>query len=165
MPIFTPINEASFSTLHEDILASRIKEFEKSVKAEHVSIGLRFFHEEVKTIARDHPSLMHDTAITSRLGFPDVIMPDDQRNHLYIKLWTGDFPSLVASGSKLRAAQSPNVEVEMEVRARDGSPVPGAVSRGSGEPNITRFTSTIFRNSVSPSEYSSLFLRALFTMN
>lgn len=161
MPTFTPINEANFSTLHEDILASRIKEFEKSAKAEHVSIGLRFFHEEVKTIARDHPSLMHDTALTARLGFPEVIMPDDQRNHVYIKLWTGDFPSLIASGSKLRAVQSPNVEVEMEVRARDGSPVSSAVSRGSGPPNITRFTSTIFRNSVSPSKFTILLLCVL----
>lgn len=156
MPIFTPINEANFSTLHEDILASRIKEFEKSVKADHVSIGLRFFHEDVKAIARDHPSLMIDTALTPRLGFPDVIMPDDQRNHIYVKLWTGDFPSLNTSGGKLRSANAANVEVEMEVRTRNGSPISFAISRGSGEPNVTRFTSTVLRNSMAPSTCISI---------
>lgn len=153
MPIFVPLNEANFSTLHEDILASRIKEFEKSVKAEHVSVGLRFFHEDVKIIARDHPSLMHDTALTSRLGFPDVIMPDDQRNHIYVKLWTGDFPSLAGSGGKLRTGIQANIEVEIEVRDQDSCPVAGAISRGSGESHVTRFTSTVFRNSLSPSRY------------
>lgn len=152
MPIFTPLNEASFSTLHEDILASRIKEFDKSPKAQNVSIGLRFFHEKVKSISRDYPSLMQDTAITSRLGFPDVIMPDDQRNHVYVKLWTGDFPSLVANGGKLRTGHTINVEVEVEVRAQDGMPVPGAISRGSSEPNVTRFTSTVYRNNPAPSK-------------
>lgn len=151
MPIFRPTVEANFSTLHEDILASRVKEFEKCSNAQHISVGLRFFHEEVKIIARDHPSLMQGTALTQRLGFPEVIMPDDQRNHVYIKLWTGDFPSLVASSGKLRAIQSANVEVEMEIRRADGTILTGIISRGSSESSVTRFTSTVYRNSITPS--------------
>lgn len=163
MPIFCPIVEANFSTLHEDILASRIKEFEKPLNAQHVSIGLRFFHEDVKIIARDHPSLMQGTALTQRLGFPEVILPDDQRNHIYVKLWTGDFPSLVASGNKLRAMQGSNVEVEVEVRKLDGTTVSGVISRGAGEPNVTRFTSTVFRNSIAPS--TLICSRCLYCLN
>lgn len=44
MPIFVPINEANFSTLHEDIIGSRIKELEKSPRADHVAVAVRIFH-------------------------------------------------------------------------------------------------------------------------
>lgn len=151
MPIFVPATEANFSTLHEDILASRIKDFDKSNKAEHISIGLRFFNEDIKTLARDHPSMMQDTSLTSRLGFPDIIMPEDQRNDVYIKLWNGEFPSLQAGTTKIGRVSPVNVEVEVEVRSKAGTVLAGSISRGSGEPHVDRFTSTVFRYNATPS--------------
>lgn len=44
MPIFTPMNESNFSTLHEDIIASRIKEIEKSPRADHVAVHVRILY-------------------------------------------------------------------------------------------------------------------------
>lgn len=44
MPIFTPMNEANFSTLHEDIIASRIKEIEKSPRADHLAVNVRILY-------------------------------------------------------------------------------------------------------------------------
>lgn len=41
MPIFVPVHEANFSTLHEDIIASRIREIEKSPRADHVTVNVR----------------------------------------------------------------------------------------------------------------------------
>jgi dedicator of cytokinesis protein 3 len=151
MPIFTPLNEATFSTLHEDIIASRIREFEKSPNAEHIAVGLRVFHDDVKAVIRDNPSLMQDTAVTARLGFSDVVFPDDQRNDIYIKLWSGDFPSLTSGTSKLGRIPV-NIEVEAEVRSQNGKVVANAISRGKGESHTTRFTSTVYRNNASPSE-------------
>jgi dedicator of cytokinesis protein 3 len=150
MPIFVPMNEANFSTLHEDILASRIKEFQKSPKAEHISIGLRCLHEDVQNLARDHPSLMAGTSLTSRLGFPEVVLPGHHRSDLYIKLWSGDFPSLISTG-KLKGL-AVNVEVEAEVRTGEGTVVPMAISRGSGQPSVTRYTSIVMSNNLSPSK-------------
>lgn len=151
MPIFMPVNEAAFSTLHEDIIASRIREFEKSPLAEQLTVGLRIFHDSVQAIARDNPSLMQETTLTYRLGFPDVVYPDDQRNDVYIKLWTGDFASQTGSGGKIGKA-GVNIEVEAEVRTRNGTLVPNAVSRGTGQGNVPRFASMIFRNTATPSE-------------
>ena len=41
MPIFIPANEAAFSTLHEDIIGSRIKEIDKSPRADHLAVNVR----------------------------------------------------------------------------------------------------------------------------
>lgn len=153
LPIFTPLQEAGFSTLHEDIIASRIKDFEKSPRAECVTVGLRVFHDDVQAIVRDNPSLMAETPLAARLGFPDVVFPDDQRNDVYIKLWSGDFSGLLSSGGKLARQAQATVEVEAEVRNREGSTVGYAISRGVGEQNVSRYSSMIFRNSTSPSEF------------
>ena len=153
MPIFIPLSETSFSSLHEQIMASRMREFEKSPRAEHVTISLRTFRDDLSAVIRDNPSQLQDTPMTARLGFSDVVFPDDQRNDMYIKLWNGDFPSLAQGSTKLSKA---NVEVEAEVRARNGQIVPNAISRGTGESNVTRFTSMIFRGNTAPSKTNSL---------
>lgn len=41
MPIFVPVNEAAFSTLHQDIIASRIREFEKSSRADTIHVDVK----------------------------------------------------------------------------------------------------------------------------
>jgi dedicator of cytokinesis protein 3 len=82
MPIFVPVNEASFSTLHEDIIASRIREFEKSPRAQYIAVGVKIFHGEAETIIKENPSICQDAALTARLGFPDVVFPNDSRNEV-----------------------------------------------------------------------------------
>lgn len=151
MSIFAPVNESSFSTLHEDIIASRTSDFVKPHNAEHIVVGIRMFHEEYKTVIRENPTLMQGSSVTSRLGFGDVVFPDDQRNDLYLKLWSGEFPSLAAGGSKLTKSVV-NVEVEAEIRLDTGAVLPNAICRGAGQANVTRYTSLLFRNTVTPSE-------------
>lgn len=102
MNIFSPVNEASFPTLHEDIIASRVKEFFGSgnlssganfngsygsssklghnpsgLKNESIAIELRTFYGDTNAIIKHNVSLLNDIPLTSRLGFPDVVFPDD----------------------------------------------------------------------------------------
>ncbi|KAI5478526.1 hypothetical protein MNV49_005055 [Pseudohyphozyma bogoriensis] len=156
MPIFVPVNEASFASIHEDIIASRIKEIEKSPRADHVAVNVRILYGEASALVKDHPSLLLDVPLTSRLGFPDVTFPGDQRNEVYVKLWSGDFNSSVLPRSGRGLSQlapsggGKNIEVTMEVRTRDGSLVERVLSRGAGEPNVTQFISTVFRGNNNP---------------
>ena len=53
-------------------------------------------------------------ALARRLGFPDVILPTDVRNDLYLTLLGGEF----TRGNKV---QDRNVEVTVKVCNRDGS--------------------------------------------
>ena len=163
MPIFIPINEASISTLHEDIIASRIKEIEKSPHADHLSVTVRILHGEASELARSPPQSLSDIVITNRLGFPDVVFPDDRRNEVFIKLWSGEFGNTGSSTGTTRSlaqlastSNAKNVEITVELRTRNGKPLERVLSRGSGEAKITQFTSMVFRSNNNPSESLTL---------
>lgn len=153
MPIFIPVQESNFATLHEDIIMSRIREFDKSPRAEHITISLRVFQDDAKAVIRDNPSLLQGASQTLRLGFPDVVFPEDQRNDVYVKLWTGDFSATFGSSGKMSRVPA-NIEVEVALRNKEGDFLTDVLSRGSGLSQCTRVTSMVFRNNAQPSEGS-----------
>ena len=111
----------------------------------------------ISLLVKDNPALLSDVPFTARLGFSDVVFPGDQRNEVYLKLWSGDFSSGGTSRTTRGLAQlaagagAKNVEVTAEVRTRDGVLVPGVISRGSGEPMVSQYTSMVFRSNNTPS--------------
>ncbi|KAI9511148.1 C2 domain in Dock180 and Zizimin proteins-domain-containing protein [Russula earlei] len=157
MPIFIPVNEATFSMLHQDIINNNNKEFEKSSRADMIAISVKIFHGNAQTIVKENTSLLLDAPLTLRLGFPDVVFPGDDRNELYIKLWSGDFPSV--HNNAARRSVSPfvrssgpfttsNIQVTVEVRDALGKTVENVISQGTGESNVSQFHSLVFlRNS------------------
>lgn len=147
MPIFVPVNEAAFSTLHQDIIASRTREFEKSPRADMLAINVKVFHGDTPTIVRENPSLFQDVPLAARLGFPDVVFPGDQRNEAYIKLWSGEF---FPSGNKMAGGNLKNLQVSAEVRTRDGRVLEDVISRGAGEALVTQFDSLVFYHQNAP---------------
>ncbi|KIO32188.1 hypothetical protein M407DRAFT_67006 [Tulasnella calospora MUT 4182] len=161
MSIFVPTNEASFSTLHQDLIASNTSSFEKSPRADTIAVTVKVFHGEAQTTVRENPTLLQDVPITARLGFPDVVFPDDVRNEVYIKLWSGDFnPSSTGSSGSVRlrkgvaalagSSNPANVEVSCEVRRQSGQVVEAAIALGTGEPPVTRFRSMVFHRNDTP---------------
>ncbi|GAA6012300.1 hypothetical protein JCM10207_002794 [Rhodosporidiobolus poonsookiae] len=162
MPIFVPVAEAAISTLHEDIINSRIKEIEKSPRAEHVAVSVRILHGEMDELVREAPHQLGDVPFTSRLGFPDVVFPGDTRNEVYLKLWSGEFGSSAGGGGggngtvrslaqlAASAGGGANIEVTAELRTRDGVTVERVLSRGAGEPNVSQYSSMVFRSNSNP---------------
>ncbi|KAG2121394.1 hypothetical protein BD769DRAFT_1479223 [Suillus cothurnatus] len=157
MPIFVPTNEALFSMLHQDIIANNVKEFEKSPRAEMLAVSVKIFHGDSSTVIRENMSLLQDIPLTLRLGFPDVVFPGDVRNELYIKLWTGDFPSSPSGSARLSMVNftrpgpvSQNAQVSIEVRDQEGRTIDNAISMGSGEPSVTQFHSMVFMRNNQP---------------
>lgn len=172
MPIFVPISEAIFSTLHEDIILSRTKEFEKSPKATCVTISLTAMHGKFNIVMRQHANQLQHAAVTNRLTFPDVIEPEEvTRNDLYIKLWSGDFSQASSSGGNFGSIRSirglqpmasggsanshgKSIEVAVQVRSDDGSSIPACIGRGSGEPYTSLFQSVVYKANATPSVLS-----------
>jgi dedicator of cytokinesis protein 3 len=185
LPIFVPSREATFSTLHQAIIASDTTEFEKSPRyvhqshngtsvpifspnklfdrAEMLAVNIKLFHGDAPTIIRENPSLLQDTPVTSRLGFPDVVFPGDARNEVYIKLWSGEFFSSTNTGNTTprgligrvpsfagALSASRNVQVTVEVRHRNGQVLENVISSGSGEPPMTVFHSMVFYRNNNP---------------
>ncbi|KIJ49358.1 hypothetical protein M422DRAFT_161378 [Sphaerobolus stellatus SS14] len=155
MPIFVAATEAAFSTLHQDIIASKTREFSKSPRAEMIAVSIKAFRGDAATIIKENPSLLHEVPRTSPLGFPDVVFPGDIRNEVYIKLWSGEFFS-GSSGKSSRRSFIPgsslgpfNIQVTVEVRNQHGS-MERVICPGSGEPPVTVFRSMVFYRNNAP---------------
>lgn len=56
-----------------------------------IIISLKTLHGELNQIKEDNPLLFKNISLTNKLGFPDVIMPGDVRNDLYLILEKGEF--------------------------------------------------------------------------
>ncbi|CAG8552369.1 31262_t:CDS:2 [Gigaspora margarita] len=143
MHIYVPIQESTFANLHEDIIHNRFKEFEKSPRAEMISVSIRPYYGETATIIKENTALLQDIPITSRLGFADVVFPGDTRNEIYLRFLSGDF-------TQGRAATSRNIQITVEVKLDTGETLENAISQGSGEPRVTHFDSLVFYHSNNP---------------
>ena len=83
-----------------------------------------------------------------------------------VKLWSGDFPSQGLNASNtgsLRlgkglqqlngtSGNSKCIEITAEVRDRNGSVIENCVARGSGESNVHRYTSMVYKGNSKPSK-------------
>lgn len=52
---------------------------------------MKMYHGQLNQIKEDNPLLFKNMSLTNKLGFPDVIMPGDVRNDLYLLLERGEF--------------------------------------------------------------------------
>ena len=56
-----------------------------------IIISLKMYHGQLSQIKEENPLLFKNVSLTNKLGFPDVIMPGDVRNDLYLFLEKGEF--------------------------------------------------------------------------
>jgi dedicator of cytokinesis protein 3 len=156
MPIYVAKDEASFATLHADIILFNERMYEQSPRAQAIAFGLRLFHGPIEQVIREHPSLLLETPQTLRLGFPDVVPPGLVRNDLYIKLWDASFSTLFPAGGTLRVRKTvapipASTQVSLEVRRADGTLVPDSLyAGGSGEPPSAQYHSIVYYHNDRP---------------
>lgn len=122
-----------------------------------LAVSVKVFHGDASTIIKENMSLLQDIPLTLRLGFPDVVFPGDIRNELYIKLWSGEFPTSHTQSARLSVANfarpgpsAQNVQVTIEVRDSTGATMENAISLGAGEPPVTQFHSIVFARNHQP---------------
>lgn len=125
-----------------------------------LAVSIKIFHGDTDTIVRENSSILQNTPLTLRLGFPDVVFPGDVRNELYIKLWSGDFSSTQTSNARRSMANfargqvgsvSGNVQVSVEVRDITGRAIERVLTRCSGEPEMSEYNSMVFQRTSQPS--------------
>lgn len=156
MPIYVARDEASFATLHADIILHNERAYDRSPRADAIAFGLRLFHGPLDQVIREHPSMLLETTQTLRLGFPDVVPPGAVRNDLYIKLWTASFSTMFPAGGTLRVRKTvapipASTQVTLEVRRADGSIVADSLyAGGSGEPPTGQYNSIVYYHNDRP---------------
>uniref|UniRef100_A0A8C4GWS9 Dedicator of cytokinesis 1 n=1 Tax=Dicentrarchus labrax TaxID=13489 RepID=A0A8C4GWS9_DICLA len=93
---------------------------------------------DIHQIRKDFPHLVdRSTAVARKMGFPEIIMPGDVRNDIYVTLVQGDFDK----GSKTTPK---NVEVTMSVYDEDGKKLENVIFPGAGDEGINEYKSVIY---------------------
>ncbi|XP_061643354.1 dedicator of cytokinesis protein 2-like isoform X5 [Phyllopteryx taeniolatus] len=89
-------------------------------------------------IRKEYPHLVdRSTAVARKLGFPEIIMPGDVRNDIYLTLQGGDF-------DKYNKTTQKNVEVIVCVCDQMGKVVQNSICLGAGDKATSEYRSVIY---------------------
>ncbi|KAL4699034.1 hypothetical protein H8959_011691 [Pygathrix nigripes] len=101
-------------------------------------VTLKLLPGDIHQIRKEFPHLVdRTTAVARKTGFPEIIMPGDVRNDIYVTLVQGDFDK----GSKTTAK---NVEVTVSVYDEDGKRLEHVIFPGAGDEAISEYKSVIY---------------------
>uniref|UniRef100_A0A8C1MJK4 Dedicator of cytokinesis 1 n=1 Tax=Cyprinus carpio TaxID=7962 RepID=A0A8C1MJK4_CYPCA len=107
-------------------------------KGQGLWVTLKLLPGDIHQIRKDFPHLVdRSTAVARKMGFPEIIMPGDVRNDIYVTLVQGDFDK----GSKTTPK---NVEVTMSVHDEDGKKLENVIFPGAGDEGILEYKSVIY---------------------
>ncbi|KAK5618409.1 Dedicator of cytokinesis protein 1 [Crenichthys baileyi] len=107
-------------------------------KGQGLWVTLKLLPGDIHQIRKDFPHLVdRSTAVGRKMGFPEIIMPGDVRNDIYVTLVQGDFDK----GSKTTPK---NVEVTMSVYDEDGKKLENVIFPGAGDEGINEYKSVIY---------------------
>lgn len=91
---------------------------QKDHKGQGLWCCLKLLHGDIKQVREENPHLVStSTSVARKMGFPEVILPGDVRNDLYLTLAQGEFPRGTISMER-------NIEVTVKVCNEKGQPLP-----------------------------------------
>uniref|UniRef100_A0A8D2KXY3 Dedicator of cytokinesis 1 n=1 Tax=Varanus komodoensis TaxID=61221 RepID=A0A8D2KXY3_VARKO len=107
-------------------------------KGQGLWVTLKLLPGDIHQIRKEFPHLVdRTTAVARKMGFPEIIMPGDVRNDIYVTLVQGDFDK----GSKTTAK---NVEVTVSVYDEDGKKLENIIFPGAGDEALSEYKSVIY---------------------
>ncbi|OCT83253.1 hypothetical protein XELAEV_18025790mg [Xenopus laevis] len=137
-------NENEWYQTHENIIRKTSTKYSTPSSNYGLMVSLQLLRGDMEQIRRENQLLFNrGAAVTRKLGFPDVILPGDIRNDLYVTLERGDFERGGKSVQK-------NIEVTMHVLYADGENLRDCVSLGTGDPTRTQYHSFVLYHNNSP---------------
>ncbi|XP_068114977.1 dedicator of cytokinesis protein 1 [Hyperolius riggenbachi] len=107
-------------------------------KGQGLWVTMKLLPGDIHQIRKEFPHLVdRSTAVARKMGFPEIIMPGDVRNDIYVTLLQGEFDR----GNKTTAK---NVEVTVSVFDEDGKRLENVIYPGAGEEAISEYKSVIY---------------------
>uniref|UniRef100_A0A8B9L4G3 Dedicator of cytokinesis 3 n=1 Tax=Astyanax mexicanus TaxID=7994 RepID=A0A8B9L4G3_ASTMX len=150
LKIYTCNNESEWYQIHENIIRKSSTKYSAPSTNYGLIVSLQLFRGDLDTLRREnHLMLSRGVTLTRKLGFPDVILPGDSRNDLYLTLERGDFERGGKSVQK-------NIEVTVYVLYADGETLKDCISVGCGEPSVSEHHSFVLYHNNSPRWSESL---------
>lgn len=119
-------------------------------KGQGLHVSLKLLHGDLKQVREENPHIISSTMATARkMGFPEVILPGDVRNDLYLTLVMGEF----AKGSK---TSDKNVEVTVSVCNEKGQCIQNVIGMGGGTPPGDDYSSVVYYHEDKPKWYETI---------
>ncbi|XP_030629626.1 dedicator of cytokinesis protein 1 [Chanos chanos] len=137
MSRFSP-RVAGESDFLQTVINKVIAAKEVNHKGQGLWVTLKLLPGDIHQIRKDFPHLVdRSTAVARKMGFPEIIMPGDVRNDIYVTLVQGEFDK----GSKTTPK---NVEVTMSVYDEDGKRLENVIFPGAGDEGMSEYKSVIY---------------------
>ncbi|XP_059821727.1 dedicator of cytokinesis protein 2-like [Hypanus sabinus] len=129
----TAENDFLHTLIHKVVAAKDINH-----KGQGLWVSMKLMSGDLKQIRKDHPHLVdRNTVVARKMGFPEIIMPGDVRNDIYVTLVQGEF-------DKQNKTTQKNVEVTMCVCDETGEVIPNAICQGAGDKPVTHYQSVVY---------------------
>ncbi|XP_054906818.1 dedicator of cytokinesis protein 5 [Poeciliopsis prolifica] len=107
-------------------------------KGQGLFVTLKLLPGDLAQVRKDFPHLVdRSTAIVRKMGFPEIILPGNVRNDIYVTLLQGEF-------DRGKKKTPKNVEVILSVHDDEGNPMQKAIFPGAGYDGITEYKSVIY---------------------
>ncbi|NWU10537.1 DOCK2 protein, partial [Cephalopterus ornatus] len=107
-------------------------------KGQGLWVSLKMLWGDLSQVRKDHPHLVdRSTVVARKLGYPEVIMPGDVRNDIYLTLVQGEFDK----GNK---KTQKNVEVTVCVCDEAGNVMQNVIQAGAGDSPTSHYRSVIY---------------------
>ncbi|KAF0039728.1 hypothetical protein F2P81_007963 [Scophthalmus maximus] len=134
IPFFPVVAENDFlHTLLNKVTASR-----GDSGGQGLWVTMKALVGDIVQIRKEYPHLVdRSTVVARKLGFPEIIMPGDVRNDIYLTLQGGDF-------DKYNKTTQKNVEVIMWVCDEEGKVIQNSICLGAGEKAVSEYRSVIY---------------------
>lgn len=117
---------------------------QKECKGQGLFISLKLLHGDQKQIREEYAHLVSPfTLVARKMGFPEVILPGDIRNDLYLTLISGEF----SKGSK---KSERNIEVTVKVINEKAQTIQNCLSFGAGSELMSEYKSVVYYHEERP---------------
>uniref|UniRef100_A0A8B9CTY9 Dedicator of cytokinesis 5 n=1 Tax=Anser brachyrhynchus TaxID=132585 RepID=A0A8B9CTY9_9AVES len=113
-------------------------------------VSLKLLPGDLAQVQKDFSHLVdRSTAVARKMGFPEIILPGDVRNDIYVTLVQGEF-------DKGKKKTPKNVEVTMSVHDEDGNLQEKAIHPGAGYEGVSEYKSVVYYQVKQPCWYETV---------
>ncbi|XP_050420571.1 dedicator of cytokinesis protein 1 isoform X2 [Adelges cooleyi] len=140
-----------FLPCEKDNLENTLKRFmnlkdysHKDHKGQGLHVSFKLLHGDFKQVREEYPHLvLGNVSLVRKMGFPEVILPGDVRNDLYLMLVSGEF-------SKGSMSSDKNIQVTVTACNEKGVKLLGVIMLGGDSEPLSDFNSVVYYHEDKP---------------
>ena len=134
-----------FYQLHEYVIMDQQARFQPVDKGKGLAFECTVLRGAVAQVKRDNPLLFQMTTVQSlKRGFPDIMVPGEERNDLYVTIKSGEFEK-----TTLKTTHR-NIRVRMTVCLENGETLENCIYVSPNQPPCTAYESMIYYHTNAP---------------